>query len=170
MTDRHNALTPLLDAWDRNNVILTNLLWSLPAEGLTLRLLPDSPSVGQLFTHIHFVRLVFVYEDAREFAQPVPAEEWQDEHDPERIAAMLAHSAQVVRRAVEGRLNAGQDMDVHYDHPILFVEHMLWHEGYHHGQIKMTLKALGLPLDDEVIGPLTWGVWMRKTTGSASGT
>jgi hypothetical protein len=26
---------------------------------------------------------------------------------------------------------------------------MVWHEGYHHGQIKLALKAMGRPLDDE---------------------
>jgi hypothetical protein len=40
---------------------------------------------------------------------------------------------------------------------------MIWHEGYHHGQMKLALKAAGMPLDDEEIGAVTWGVWMRKT-------
>jgi hypothetical protein len=39
---------------------------------------------------------------------------------------------------------------------------MLWHEGYHHGQIKLALKATGRPIADEAVGPVTWGVWMRK--------
>jgi hypothetical protein len=39
----------LLDSWDRNN--------------------------PQLFMHIHYVRLVFVVEDAPEFANPLPAGE-----------------------------------------------------------------------------------------------
>ena len=34
---------------------------------------------------------------------------------------------------------------------------------YHHGQIKLALKASGRPLTDEEAGGLTWGVWMRKT-------
>jgi hypothetical protein len=29
----------------------------------------------------------------------------------------------------------------HYDHPILLLQHMLWHEGYHHGQISLALTA-----------------------------
>jgi len=65
--------------------------------------------------------------------------------------------------AVEGRLDAGRDMDCHYDHPILMLQHLIWHEGYHHGQIKLALKATGRPFDDEEIGPLTWDVWMSKT-------
>ena len=35
-------------------------------------------------------------------------------------------------------------MDQHYDHPILLMQHMVWHEGYHHGQIKLALKLAGL--------------------------
>ena len=42
----------------------------------------------QLFTHIHYVRLVFVSEDAPECAAPVPEEEWLVEPDRERIAKM----------------------------------------------------------------------------------
>ncbi len=42
------------------------------------------------------------------------------------------------------------------------LQHMLWHEGYHHGQIKLTLKATGRPITDEKAGPLTWDVWMCK--------
>jgi uncharacterized damage-inducible protein DinB len=40
---------------------------------------------------------------------------------------------------------------------------MLWHEGYHHGQIKLALKLAGCPIPDQDAGPLTWGVWMRKS-------
>jgi methionine salvage enolase-phosphatase E1 len=54
-------------------------------------------------------------------------------------------------------------MDLHYDHPILLLQHMIWHEGYHHGQIKLTLKMAGRPISDKEAGPVTWWVWMRKT-------
>jgi uncharacterized damage-inducible protein DinB len=54
-------------------------------------------------------------------------------------------------------------MDAHYDHPVLLLQHMIWHEGYHHGQIKLALKAAGHPISNTEAGPLTWRVWMRKT-------
>jgi len=155
-------LEALLDSWDRNNTILVNLLRALPEGGLEARAMEGSPSIAELFTHIHYVRLVFVLEDAPEFARKVPDEEWVAEPDPGRIAQMLDDSAKVVRDAVKGRVEAGQDMDLHYDHPILLLQHMLWHEGYHHGQIKLALKITGRPMSDKEAGPLTWGVWMRK--------
>ena len=155
-------LEALLDSWDRNNTILVNLLRVLPEGGLTVRAVPDGPSVSELFTHMHSVRLVFVSEDAPEFATTLPASEWVDERDPGRIANLLDASAKVVRDAVRGRLEAGRPMDLHYDHPILLLQHMIWHEGYHHGQIKLALKVAGRPISDQQAGPGTWGVWMRK--------
>jgi uncharacterized damage-inducible protein DinB len=155
-------LEPLLDSWDRNNTILLNLLRVLPERGLEAHAMEGSPSIAQLFTHIHFVRLVFVFEDAPEFARKLPEEEWVVECDGDRIAQMLNESARAVRDAVQSRVESGRDMNLHYDHPILLLQHMLWHEGYHHGQIKLALKLAGLPITDEEAAPATWDVWMRK--------
>lgn len=157
-----NLLAALLDSWDRNNTILLNLLRALPNAGLEARVMEGSPSVAELFKHIHYVRLVFISEDAPEFARDLPDEEWVDERDRGRLAQMLNGSAKAVRDAVRSRVEAGQDMNLHYDHPILLLQHMIWHEGYHHGQIKLALKATGCPLTDQEAGPVTWGVWMRK--------
>jgi uncharacterized damage-inducible protein DinB len=155
-------LEALLDSWDRNNTILLNLLRGLPEGGLEARAMESSPSIAELFTHIHYVRLVFISEDAPEFARDLPEQEWVDERDPGRIAQMLNNSAKVVRDAVKSRVEAGQDMNLHYNHPILLLQHMLWHEGYHHGQMKLALKATGRPMTDEEAGPVTWDVWMHK--------
>jgi uncharacterized damage-inducible protein DinB len=160
--DDRSLLEALLDSWDRNNTILLNLLRALPEGGLDARVMGDSPSVAELFTHIHYVRLVFIFEDAPEFAGDLPEEEWVDERDPGRIAQLLNDSAQAVRDAVKSRVETGQGMNLHYDHPVLLLQHMLWHEGYHHGQIKLALKATGRPMTDEEAGPVTWDVWMRK--------
>jgi uncharacterized damage-inducible protein DinB len=165
-----SLLEALLDSWDRNNIILVNLLRALPEGGLEARAMEDSPSVAELFTHIHYVRLVFVSEDAPEFARPVPDKEWTVERDRDRIAELLNESAKVVRDAVKGRIEAGRSMDLHYDHPLLLLQHMIWHEGYHHGQIKLAIKLGGLPVSNQVAGPLTWRVWMDKdrTSGGAT--
>jgi len=157
-----SLLEALLDSWDRNNTILVNLLRALPEGGLEARAMEGSPSVAQLFTHIHYVRLAFVFEDAPEFARELPEEEWAVERDRGRVAQMLNDSAKAVRDAVKSRVEAGRDMNLHYDHPVLLLQHMVWHEGYHHGQMKLALKAAGRPITNEEVGPLTWHVWMRK--------
>ena len=157
-------LEALLDSWDRNNAILVNLLRAVPEDRLDTRAMEDGPSIAELFAHIHYVRLVFVLEDAPEFAKPMPKKEWAAERDRNRMAQLLDDSARAVRDAVKSRLEAGREMDLHYDHPILPLQHMIWHEGYHHGQIKLALKLAGHPITDEEAGPISWGIWMNKKT------
>ena len=164
--DQH-LLDALLDSWDRNNTILVNLLRVLPEGGLDARAMEGSPPVAEMFTHMHYVRLVFVSEDAPEFGTRLPEREWAAERDPARIAQMLKESAQVVRDAVKSRMQTGRDMDLHYDSPVLFLQHMIWHEGYHHGQIKLALKLAGHAISNDRAGPGTWRVWMNKTSKSS---
>jgi uncharacterized damage-inducible protein DinB len=159
----NKLLEVILDSWDRNNLILINLLQALPPGGLEARALPSSPTVAEMFTHMHFVRLIFLSEDVPECAVVLPEREWVREGSADVIAKELEQSAGAVCHAVESRIQSGEAMNRHYDHPLLYLQHMIWHEGYHHGQIKLALKAAGHPFDDEVIGPLTWGIWMDKT-------
>src|SRR4051812_4922354 len=120
MLDRpnENLLDALLNSWDRNNTILLNSLRALPEGGLDARAMDGSPTIAEMLTHLHYVRLVFFQEDAPEVAQEVPEQEWATERDASRLAQMLAESAAVVRLAVSSRLESGRQMDQHYDHPI----------------------------------------------------
>jgi uncharacterized damage-inducible protein DinB len=163
-TPNQRLLEVLLDSWDRNNTILTNLLGAIPEEGMEARAMEGSPSVREMFGHIHYVRLVFVSEDAPEFSVEVPKQEWVAKHESGRMAEMLNESARVVREAVKSKVETGREMDLHFDHPILMLQHMIWHEGYHHGQIKLALKIAGRPLSNKEIGPLTWRIWMNKAS------
>jgi uncharacterized damage-inducible protein DinB len=156
-------LDALLDSWDRNNTILLNFLRALPEGGLEARAIEGNPSIAAMFAHIHYVRLVFLSEDAPEFARKLPQQEWAAERDTVRIAQMLNDSAKTLRDAVKSRIETGRGMELHYDHPVLLLQHMIWHEGYHHGQMKLALKAAGTPMRDDEAGPLTWNVWMGKS-------
>jgi len=164
-------LDAVFDSWDRNNRILVNLLRAIPEGGFEATAVPGSKSVAEMFLHMNYVRLIFLVEDAPEFALTPPPREWLRNSrqqigtgpvDTARLAADFNLSAIAVRDAVKGRIDTGRPMDLHYDHPLLFLEHMIWHEGYHHGQIKLALKAAGQPFDDEQIGAITWDVWMDK--------
>jgi uncharacterized damage-inducible protein DinB len=132
------------------------------AGGLEAEAMDGSPSVSEMFTHIHHERMVSIFENAPEFAGNVPEKEWVVELDPDRIARMLDESARRVRDAVKNRVETGRDLDLDYDHPILLIQLLIFHEAYHHGQIKLALKAAGLLVTDKEAGPITWDVWRRK--------
>ncbi len=164
-------LEAVLDSWDRNNAIVVSLLRALPEGGLEARAMEGGPSIAELFMHIRYVRLSIVAENAQEFAKAHPEftlpddEEWVDERDVDRIAAMLNDSAKALRDAVKRYVEEGWDVKgvyYDYDHPILLLQHMLWHEGYHVGQIKLALKLTGRAMSDREAGPVTWELWRRK--------
>lgn len=155
-------LSALLDSWDRNNTILINLLRAIPSGGLDARAMEGSPTVSEMFTHMHHERMVSVLENCPEYAGQVPAHEWIRERDADLIAQMLHESAKRVRDAVSGRVEANQPMDRDFSHPLQLIQLLIFHEGYHHGQIKLALKAAGCPIADDDAGPLTWGVWRAR--------
>ena len=72
-------LEALLDSWDRKNTILTNLLRTIPTHALAVRASATSPTIAAQFAHLHYVRLIFVAEDAPEFGAEVPDREWPDD-------------------------------------------------------------------------------------------
>jgi len=111
---------------------------------------------------MHHERMVSVLENAPECAGQVPAKEWNPERDADRIAAMLEESWKRVRDAVKGRVETDRALDRDYAHPIQLLQLLIFHEGYHHGQIKLALKAAGCPIADADAGPLTWDVWRAR--------
>lgn len=157
-----SLLDALLDSWDRNNTVLTNLLRAVPPGGLEARATPESHTVAELFTHMHHERMISVLENAPEHAGQVPAREWEHEPDAERIAQLLVESGARVRNAVRARIESGRALDRDFAHPLLLVQLLIFHEGYHHGQVKLALKGAGIPIPDDVAGPATWDVWRAR--------
>lgn len=157
-----SLLDALLDSWDRSNAILVNLLRSVPEGGLLARAMAGSPTVSEMFTHMHHERMISVAEEAPEFAGEMPAGEWVMDQDAAHVEALLTESAGIVRAAVRAKVERGEAMELHYDHPILLLQLLMFHEAYHHGQIKLALKAAGMPISDDLAGPATWDVWRRK--------
>ncbi len=166
-----SVLEALLDSYRRNNTILLNLLHALAEEGLDAKVLEGSPSVVEQFSHIHQTRLFWLSQAAPGFAQGLAALFCQDgenrlaERDPRLIERALNQSANAICKAVKDRLHTGQAMkgeNVSYDHPVLLLQHMLWHEGYHVGQIKLALKAIGYAMSEEVEEKAIWGLWRTE--------
>jgi uncharacterized damage-inducible protein DinB len=155
-------LDATLRSWDLHQEVLVNLLRALPAGGLAARATATSPTVAQIFHHLHHERTASLLENSPEHAGEPPASEWSDEHDVERLAALLDDSARRVREAVRERVEAGRGLDQDFAHPVQMLHFLVFHEAYHHGQIKLALKAAGTPLPDAVAGPLTWHAWRRR--------
>jgi uncharacterized damage-inducible protein DinB len=167
-TTNQDLLEPLIDSYNRTNTILLNVLRALPEGGLEAKAMEGSPSVAFLFSHIHETRYFWLSKTAPEFAEKLPdlfhqeGEQFIPERDKERIAQALNESAKAVGEAVKNRLETGEAMkgkNISYNHPILLLQHMLWHEGYHVGQMKLALKTIGYVMSNEEEEKNIWGLW-----------
>lgn len=157
-----DLLDAILETWARSNTILLNLLQMIPAEALSARAAPDSPTVAQMFHHLHHERMISILEEAPEHAGTVPSEEWPADENSHRIRALLVDSGERVATAIRGRIEANEDLDRNFTHPLLLLQLLMFHDAYHHGQIKLALKLSGHPIDDEKAGELTWDTWRRR--------
>lgn len=158
-----SLLEALLDSFQRNNTILLNLLRALPEGGMEARVMEGSPSVGEQFAHMQNTRLFWLQQVAPELVEGLPQHFHQEGHD--RLAALLNESARAICNTVKKHLETGQPMKgghASYDHPVLFLQHMLWHEGYHFGQIKLALKAAGHVWSDEQEEKVVWSLWRTE--------
>jgi uncharacterized damage-inducible protein DinB len=171
MSETPILLEALLDSWQRNTTILLKLLRALPQGGLEAQAMEGSPSVAVQFSHLHSTRLFFLGQTAPGFAADLTQLFKQDgetrraEHDPARIAEALLASSQAVGAAVRQAVESGQALKgehVAYDHPILLLQHLLWHEGYHVGQIKLALKAVGHVMSETTEEQTIWSVWRQE--------
>jgi uncharacterized damage-inducible protein DinB len=165
-------LEALLDSYQRGNTILLNLLHAMPNGALEARAREDSPSIATQLSHMHSTRLYFLNDTAAEFAQGLSqlfhqeSEQRTAERDPHRIAAGLEASAKAVCATIHDRVSTGQPLKgthTSYDHPVLLLQHLLWHEGYHVGQIKLALKAAGHTMSEENEEQNIWSVWRTET-------
>jgi uncharacterized damage-inducible protein DinB len=163
------VLDAVLESWSRSNAALIGLLRLLPDGALAARATPTSPSIAQLCAHLHHERMVSVAENAPEHAGPVPDAEWDSNHDVESLAAALSESCACVQAAVRGRIEAGQVFDRDFTHPVQLVQFLIFHDGYHHGQIKLALKTGGLSLPDDLVGEKVWDVWRGRMHGGGAG-
>jgi hypothetical protein len=81
------------------------------------------------------------------------------------MAHLPQNNAKPVRDAVKNRVEAGREMGLHYDHPIL-LQYMIWHEATITVRSSW-LQLAGHPMRGEEAGPITWRVgWTRRETSS----
>lgn len=156
-------LTAVLTGWDRHNEVLVNLLRAIPADALGARVMDGSPTVASMFSHMHHERLCSVIENIPDIGAPKPEGEWRDDHNVEHLASQLNASAAWVRDGVARRVEEGRNLDQDFAHPVHLIQFLIFHEGYHHGQIKLALKLSGSPMSDDIAGPVTWRRWRARS-------
>lgn len=161
-----NVVDALLDSWDRQCRIVTAVA-SLVDESNR----HATPSVGRWpldtqLAHIHNVRNFWLSDVAPATGAAIESsylDGWETPiSDLAKIKELLTISGAAVRAAVASSLQNGIAKVGSYDNPVLFLQHMIWHEGWHVGQIVLGLRNVGQEPPDEWEETHIWSEWRTE--------
>lgn len=127
-------------------------------------------SLDRQLAHMHGVRRYFLSQVAPAHGASLVSAYADKEGTPlaelDAIKACLKASEKAVREAVKEGLERGGPMagaNVVYDNAVLFLQHMVWHDGWHVGLIFLALRLNGQEPPEEWEEPNVWGRWRTET-------
>ena len=160
----------LLDSWDRQCKIVNAVALLVDDENRDAKPSADGWGMDRHLSHMHGVRRFFMSQVSPEHAAGLTSASADDQGTPLKdlnaIRACLEASGVAVREAVRDALKKGGPMTsehITYDNPILFLQHMVWHDGWHIGLIFLALRLNGQEPPEEWEEPNVWGNWRTET-------
>lgn len=159
----------LLDSWDRQCSILDSVASIVTEENRQFKPSEDGWSIDRQLAHCHNVRIFWASQVAPNLGE---IERFGVDDAGEILASLeevrsaLAKSADIVRTVVADGLTAGNPLvgeNVTYDNPVLLLQHMIWHEGWHVGLIFLALRLNGQEPQEEWEEPNVWGRWRTES-------
>lgn len=160
----------LLDSWDRQCQIVNSVSSLIDETNRHVKPSEDGMALDSQLAHMHSTRKYFLSQVAPEIAAGLSSSYADREGTPladlAEIKSCLIASGKAVRDAVRAGLENGGPMsggNVVYDNAVLFLQHMVWHEGWHIGLIILALRLNGQEPPEEWEEPNVWGLWRTET-------
>lgn len=149
----------LVDTWRIHDRINRYLLAAVPAEAMGDVSASKGRSVGEQFAHVHNVRLMWLKEAAPDLLAGLEKVKKDRAGDAEHLRAALEASGAAVAALLARSLESGGRVKGFKPHASAFLGYLVSHESHHRGQIALTLKQAGHPLDRKTAFSLwEWGV------------
>jgi len=156
----------LFESWDRQCRIVDAVASRIDESNRNVKPSEDGWPLYHQLAHIHKVRHYWLsqvdpdgaaaMEDGYNGTWDKPTE------DLAQIKALLGQSARAVRAGLKKNLDSGGAPIGGYDHPVLFLQHMIWHEGWHVGLIFLGLRLAGQEPPEEWEEANVWGEWRTE--------
>ena len=144
----------LVESWLIHNRINLFLLEGIKPEQLSTSPSSKGRNVGQLFAHLHNVRLLWLKSAAPDLLEVV------GKLDPDSLThPLLVKSLQESGTAIEILLNraiaGGERIKGFKPHTTAFVCYLIAHESHHRGQAMLVLRLAGHLIDKKT----SYGIW-----------
>lgn len=149
----------LVETWAIHDRINLYLLDAVDPQSLGSHSASKGRSVGEQFAHVHNVRLMWLKSAAPELLKGLSKVESDQANDKKLLAKSLTESGKAIGALLEQSLAAGGKVKGFKPHAAAFLGYLISHESHHRGQIALTLKQSGKPLDKKIgYGIWEWGV------------
>ena len=140
----------VLDTWRIHDRINRYLLAAVPAEALADVSASKGRTVGEQFAHVHNVRLMWLKQAAPELMAGLEKVEKDRAGDADALRAALEASGRAVEELLRRGLEPGGRVKGFKPHTAAFLGYLVSHESHHRGQIALTLKQAGHPLERKI--------------------
>lgn len=149
----------LMETWQIHDRINLYVLEAIDAESLSSHSASKGRSVGEQFAHLHNVRLMWLKSAAPELLKGLSKVENEQANDKKLLAKSLTDSGKAIGVLLAQSLEAGGKIRGFKPHAAAFLGYLISHESHHRGQIALSLKQAGKPLDKKIgYGLWEWGV------------
>lgn len=142
-----------VETWEINNRINLYLLNAINEEFLSDSSASKGRNVGEQFAHIHNVRLMWL-----KAAAPVLLDGLnklgKESISKESLSEELNNSSVAIASLLQIGFEQGK-IKGFKPHPAAFLGYLIAHESHHRGQIILSLKQSGHPIDQKVL----YGIW-----------
>jgi uncharacterized damage-inducible protein DinB len=148
----------LVEALEINNRISLYMLDSVAPAALNDVSASKGRSVAQQFAHLHNVRLMWLGVSAPELMEGLEKIEKESAADKKLLQKSLKASGRAMEELIKKGIREGR-IKGFKPHTAAFLGYVISHESHHRGQIALSLKQSGHPLDKKIgFGIWEWGV------------
>ena len=149
----------LTETWQIHDRINVYLLDAVDPTALDSHSASKGRSVAEQFAHVHNVRRMWLKSAAPDLLKGLAKVENEHANDKKLLRKSLLDSGKAIGTLLSQSLAAGGKVKGFKPHAAAFLGYLIAHESHHRGQIVLTLKQAGKPVDKKVAyGIWEWGV------------